>query len=67
MKYCNKCGNQLLDEAVICPKCGCSVGSQLSNNAESNRNVAKGTFLILLAIAIIVITIMIASAQINRY
>ena len=23
MKYCTHCGNQLVDEAVICPKCGC--------------------------------------------
>ncbi len=67
MKYCNKCGNQLLDEAVMCPRCGCSVGSQMSNNSVSNRNVAKATLLILLAIAILVITIMIVSAQINRY
>lgn len=22
MKYCKKCGNQLFDEAVMCPKCG---------------------------------------------
>lgn len=27
MKYCSKCGNELLDEAVICPKCGCPVDS----------------------------------------
>lgn len=26
MKYCSKCGNELLDEAVICPKCGCVAG-----------------------------------------
>lgn len=25
MKYCTKCGNELYDEAVICPKCGCPV------------------------------------------
>ncbi len=25
MKYCSHCGNELLDEAVICPKCGCMV------------------------------------------
>ena len=25
MKYCSKCGKELLDEAVICPGCGCSV------------------------------------------
>lgn len=23
MKYCSKCGNELFDDAVICPKCGC--------------------------------------------
>lgn len=24
MKYCSKCGAELLDEAVICPSCGCA-------------------------------------------
>lgn len=24
MKYCTHCGNQLVDEAVICPQCGCA-------------------------------------------
>ncbi len=23
MKYCQNCGNELLNEAVVCPKCGC--------------------------------------------
>ena len=26
MKYCTKCGKELLDEAVFCPYCGCQVG-----------------------------------------
>ena len=25
MKYCERCGNELHDEAVFCPKCGCAV------------------------------------------
>ena len=25
MKFCTKCGNEMLDEAVICTKCGCMV------------------------------------------
>lgn len=25
MKYCVKCGAELCDEAVVCPKCGCMV------------------------------------------
>lgn len=24
MKFCTKCGKELMDEAVICPNCGCS-------------------------------------------
>lgn len=42
MKYCSHCGNELLDEAVICTGCGCSVqnfqqnfvGTNLNNNAN---------------------------------
>lgn len=25
MKFCAKCGKEIMDEAVICPSCGCSV------------------------------------------
>ena len=25
MKYCQKCGKELVDEAVVCVHCGCSV------------------------------------------
>ena len=27
MKYCRRCNNQLLDEAVVCPRCGCACGA----------------------------------------
>ncbi|GBU22878.1 hypothetical protein R80B4_02791 [Fibrobacteres bacterium R8-0-B4] len=27
MKYCTRCGAELIDEAVVCTKCGCVVGS----------------------------------------
>ena len=37
MKYCTKCGKELLDEAVICPGCGCAVGpGQSTANSEHN-------------------------------
>ncbi len=26
MKYCSKCGTQLIDEAIVCTGCGCAVG-----------------------------------------
>ena len=25
MKFCSKCGNELADEAIFCPACGCAV------------------------------------------
>lgn len=25
MKYCSKCGKEIMDEAVVCPGCGCAV------------------------------------------
>ena len=31
MKFCQKCGKELVDEAVICTHCGCSVGSSPIN------------------------------------
>ena len=27
MKYCTKCGKELIDEAVVCTSCGCSTGT----------------------------------------
>lgn len=34
-KFCSNCGNELADQAVICPKCGVSTGQ---NTAVSNNN-----------------------------
>ncbi len=37
MKYCSHCGKELLDEAVICPNCGCATGYRASGQAQGNR------------------------------
>lgn len=39
MKYCEKCENELFDEAVICPKCGCPVKNIEKNNLEEKRQL----------------------------
>ena len=36
MKFCAKCGRELMDEAVICPGCGCSLGNQVQVEADSS-------------------------------
>ena len=43
MKYCSQCGAQLVDEAVVCPQCGCAVASQKTvdpNASPKSRLVA---------------------------
>lgn len=39
MKFCSKCGNQLVDEAVVCPNCGCAVAE--ANAANFGTTAAK--------------------------
>lgn len=44
MKYCTKCANELLDEAVICPKCGCPTeawNKSKSSDADALKTVSK--------------------------
>lgn len=36
MKYCQHCGAQLMDEAVICPSCGCAVESRQAKAETSS-------------------------------
>ena len=45
MKYCSHCGKELMDEAVVCIKCGCPVGvapvvkkAPTSNQTEPSTN-----------------------------
>ena len=40
MKYCIRCGSTILDEAVICPHCGCSV--EIRKHEETNGMAIAG-------------------------
>ena len=53
MKYCSKCGNELHDEAVICPKCGCPVeNTNSAAKAAQKAKVASASLLNLIAFVI---------------
>lgn len=51
MKYCTKCGNELFDEAVICPKCGCPVQGSAEKSASEKQRSHLTTGMILNNIA----------------
>lgn len=48
MKYCSHCGNELFEQSVVCPKCGCQVrdfnfasNNQQPNNTETQQAQPK--------------------------
>lgn len=42
MKYCSKCGKEIMDEAVICPNCGCAVASNKAGKSVEPDEVNVG-------------------------
>ena len=34
MKNCTKCGKEIMDEAVICPGCGCPCDNKIKVNHQ---------------------------------
>ena len=53
MKYCYKCGAELFDEAVICPKCGCQQpSSAVSHSVVANETYESYSGLIILSVLI---------------
>ncbi len=72
MKYCEKCGAQINEEAVVCVNCGCSVpNSKRVNTApvgqlKTNRSLLKFIFLSIITFGIYAIVVMSAvSTDIN--
>jgi len=53
MKFCQKCGKEIMEEAVICPGCGCSVTQEKKNGdfGKDGLAIASKIFLILGCIA----------------
>ena len=42
MKYCQQCGSQLVDQAVVCPNCGCI--NQQEDKPSTGLNVLAFLF-----------------------
>ena len=67
MKYCIKCGKELLDESATCPGCGCPCGeNQLSDKAgeEATVDVKKKhkAMLVVIIVASVVVAILLGLA-----
>lgn len=51
MKFCQKCGKEIAEEAIICPGCGCAIAETRGKGGNDGLAVASKVFLILGCIA----------------
>lgn len=58
---CKKCGNEIFDEAVICPHCGCETEN---NKKDVNDSVNGG--LIFLAILIPIVGVVLGCINLSK-
>lgn len=42
MKFCSKCGKEIVDEAIVCPNCGCAVVNPNVPQEFTNDQVSVG-------------------------
>lgn len=52
MKFCQHCGKEVLDEAVVCPGCGCSV--QTTTGAAPTMGVDQSVSVGLVVLAVLI-------------
>ena len=56
MKYCSHCGTEVVDEAVVCPSCGCKIASTNTNTIieEDDKKIFAQIIKILMIICCVV-------------
>ena len=57
MAYCRKCGEQIDDEAVICPKCGVPQNKNYGNYEKNTVNDTGGSIYVLIGVIFPVIAL----------
>lgn len=61
MKFCEKCGKELFDEAVICPGCGCPAqATECTIPKKPREKMKKKTKILIIVSAIVAFLILVA-------
>ena len=47
MKFCSKCGKEIMDEAIICVHCGCSTANNTTNSIQETNDAPNTGFAVL--------------------
>ncbi len=67
MKFCEKCGKEIMDEAVICPSCGCAVAKEIKKAEVSYENCITGATTTNIISAIIIVLGIVCWILINMW
>lgn len=54
MKYCSHCGNEVIEQAVVCTKCGCRIQNTAENTFSPQKDEADVGLLVISVIVPIV-------------
>lgn len=47
MKFCTHCGQELVDEASVCIKCGCAVSPKMEGESSSTMTMITKVFMLI--------------------
>ena len=55
MKYCEKCGSELLDDAQVCMNCGCAFNQEQTDfiATQSNKKSKKNTAILIIVTCVV--------------
>ncbi len=63
MKYCQKCGKEIMDEAVVCPSCGCSVANSEIKNVRKASTFKRNRILWIIILSVLFVIFAIATVS----
>lgn len=46
MKFCSTCGKEIMDEAIVCPNCGCAVVKPSVPQQFTNDQISAGLLIL---------------------
>ena len=68
--FCSKCGNEIDDEAMICPKCGCAtanMGNMKKSSSQSDESSGLATCAIVFAILMPIVGLILGIVGVCKY
>ena len=67
MNFCSKCGKEIMDEAVVCPNCGCSAEKEVKTKEVFYDDCVKGALITNIIAAIVLAVGVLCALFVNAW